>query len=167
MAIGLVVRYFKSGQLKEGYQLGQVGRFGRREIFGLVIAFISGLSILASACGGTAAAQEINVTLDDYFVRSSAASVAVGDVTLVAKNEAAQEHELVIIKTDLAPNALRTGDGGVVDEEGSGQAIGEIEDVEAGKSKKGTFKLSAGKYILICNLPGHYLQGMAVALEAK
>jgi hypothetical protein len=98
------------------------------------IILMAALPLGASACGRTTTAKEVNVVLADYSVKPSTASVPVGKLTLVAKNDAAQEHELVIVKTNLAPNALELK-GNQVDEEGSGQKIGEIEDVEAGKTK--------------------------------
>ena len=52
-------------------------------------------------------------------------------------------------------------DEGVVDEEGEGlELVDEIEDIEGGSSQSLTVNLDAGSYVLICNLPGHYAQGM-------
>jgi uncharacterized cupredoxin-like copper-binding protein len=39
-------------------------------------------------------------------------------------------------------------------------AVGEVEDVAAGTSKKLTLNLKKGHYVLICNIPGHYKSGM-------
>jgi uncharacterized cupredoxin-like copper-binding protein len=130
------------------------------------ISLIVALSVAASVCGGTTAAKEVQVILADYSVKPSAASVTAGQLTFVAKNDAAQVHELVIIKTDLAPEALKM-ESNEVDEAGSGQKIGEIEDVEAGKTQKATFDLPAGRHVLICNIPDHYQRGMVAVLEAK
>jgi hypothetical protein len=53
-------------------------------------------------------------------------------------------------------------DGGIDEEKLDEQAreIGEIPDVEAGETKEATFDLTPGKYVMFCNLPGHYAQGM-------
>ena len=37
---------------------------------------------------------------------------------------------------------------------------GEIPDVEADKTKSEEFELTPGKYVMFCNLPGHYAAGM-------
>ncbi len=49
-----------------------------------------------------------------------------------------------------------------VDETASGTVIGKIEQSElgSGKSASATFDLSPGKYVFICNLGGHYQNGM-------
>ena len=37
--------------------------------------------------------------------------------------------------------------------------IGEVEEVEPGKSKRFTVTVKAGKYLLLCNQPGHFKAG--------
>ena len=51
---------------------------------------------------------------------------------------------------------------GEVDETASGTVIGKIEQSElgSGKSAGATFDLSPGKYVFLCNLGGHYQNGM-------
>jgi uncharacterized cupredoxin-like copper-binding protein len=43
-------------------------------------------------------------------------------------------------------------------------SLGEISDVAPGKRGKLTLNLKAGKYILFCNQPGHYKDGMLTKL---
>ncbi|MGZ5326593.1 MAG: plastocyanin/azurin family copper-binding protein [Solirubrobacterales bacterium] len=38
--------------------------------------------------------------------------------------------------------------------------VGEIEGVQPGQSKSGSFEFTPGKYVMFCNLPAHYKQGM-------
>ncbi len=56
---------------------------------------------------------------------------------------------------------------GQVDESQSGMAIGSIAKSELGpgKSASGIFDLAPGKYVLFCNLRGHYTNGMHTAFE--
>jgi uncharacterized cupredoxin-like copper-binding protein len=51
--------------------------------------------------------------------------------------------------------------------EAKGEAAGEIADVAPGATKQGNFKLTAGKYVMFCNLPGHYAQGMYGSLTVN
>jgi hypothetical protein len=78
----------------------------------------------------------------------------------------------VVIKTDLAADALPTSEEGAVDEAGSGiEVIGEIEEFEPGETQSATFDLEAGSYVLICNVveeedgekEAHYKLGMRTA----
>jgi uncharacterized cupredoxin-like copper-binding protein len=118
------------------------------------IASVGALTML-TGCGG------VGVTLADYSVTPEESSAPAGEVTFDVSNDAEQTHEFVIFKTDLAEGDLPTNEDGDVDESGEGvELIDEIEDVEAGSSESLTVSLDAGNYVLICNLPGYYRQGM-------
>jgi uncharacterized cupredoxin-like copper-binding protein len=120
------------------------------------IASVGALTML-TGCGGGG----VGVTLADYSVTPEESSAPAGEVTFDVSNDAEQTHEFVIFKTDLAEGDLPTNEDGDVDESGEGvELIDEIEDVEAGSSESLTVSLDAGNYVLICNLPGHYRQGM-------
>ena len=72
------------------------------------------------------------------------------------------------LQTDLAADQLPTDDNGDVDEEGEGVTlVDEIEDIQGGSSESLTVNLDAGSYVLICNLPGHYQQGMHTSFSAS
>jgi hypothetical protein len=71
-------------------------------------------------------------------------------VTFEANNVGATAHELVIVDTDMAPDALVV-ENGKVNEAASGTLVGEIEvdELPPGASASGTFDLQPGKYVLI------------------
>jgi uncharacterized cupredoxin-like copper-binding protein len=53
-----------------------------------------------------------------------------------------------------------------VNEEKSGD-LGEVSELDPGKSGSLTLDLKPGVYILFCNVPGHYMAGMWTALTVK
>jgi uncharacterized cupredoxin-like copper-binding protein len=130
---------------------------------------MAGLTALAlAACGGGAEPTatpsgnaSVAVDLGEWHVTAVPASAPAGEIDFDATNSGNIEHELVIVKTDLAHDALVVVDG-KVDEAASGTLIGEIEpdELPAGGEASATFNLAAGNYALICNLPGHYGAGM-------
>ena len=116
------------------------------------------LGLVAASCGGGGG---IGTTLADYTITLDESSGDAGELTFDVTNDAEQTHEFVIFQTDLAADALPTNEDGDVDEEGEGVTlIDEIEDIEAGSDESLTVNLDAGSYVFICNLPGHYRQGM-------
>jgi uncharacterized cupredoxin-like copper-binding protein len=124
---------------------------------GPALALVSAVLLFLPACGGGGN----EVTLVDYSITPGETSAAAGEVTFDVKNDAAQTHEFVVFRTDLAEAELPTNEDGDVDEEGAGvELVDELEDITAGSSKSLTVNLTAGNYVLICNLPGHYRQGM-------
>jgi len=95
----------------------------------------------------------VNITMTEWKVAPSVATAPVGKVKFTAKNDGAQTHELVLFKTDLAPDKLPLDEEGAVDERGAGiELIDEVEDVEAGQSKSFEADLKPGNYLLVCNL---------------
>ncbi len=124
-----------------------------------VVLFAAGALLVATGCSSDSGG--VGATEADFSITLDADSAPAGDVTFDIQNDAGQTHEFVVFKTDLAPDALPVDDKGAVDETGEGVThIDEVEDITGGSSKSLTVKLDAGSYVLICNLPGHYAQGM-------
>ena len=125
----------------------------------LAVPMILGLALVTASCGDDDGA--IGVTLADFTITADPDSASAGEVTFDVTNDAEQTHEFVVFQTDLAPDQLPTDEGGDVDEAGEGVAlVDEIEDIEGSSTQSLTVNLDAGSYVLICNLPGHYAQGM-------
>jgi uncharacterized cupredoxin-like copper-binding protein len=121
--------------------------------------------------GASGGATTVDVTLQEFAVIPGAASAPAGSITFNATNMGPEDdHELVVIRTDLAPDALPTQANGAVEEEGEGvEAIDEIEEFPPGETQSLTVDLAAGNYVLICNVyteseqESHYQEGMRVA----
>jgi uncharacterized cupredoxin-like copper-binding protein len=112
----------------------------------------------------------VTIEMGDYFFQPKDAAAKAGSVTIDAPNIGQVEHELVLFKTNADPASLPLS-GSDVDEaalEKSGaEEGGEIEEVGPGESEEGTFDLTPGKYVMFCNLPGHYERGMYGSLTVK
>jgi uncharacterized cupredoxin-like copper-binding protein len=134
----------------------------------LSILAVVALALAAAACGGGGG---VSANLSDFKIELGSTSAKAGEVTFKVKNNGPSVHEFVVFKTDLAPDALPTKEDEngivIVDEEGQGvEAVDEIEDIAVGSNKELKVNLQAGKYVVICNLPAHYQQGMHSAFEA-
>jgi uncharacterized cupredoxin-like copper-binding protein len=111
-------------------------------------------------------APVVNVALKEFTISPSPASASAGAVNFKATNGGTVAHELVVLKTDKDPKSLPTkADGGI--DEAASNSVGEVSDLEPGKSGSTTLNLAAGRYVLVCNLPGHYAAGMATAFTVK
>jgi uncharacterized cupredoxin-like copper-binding protein len=134
----------------------------------LAVSMVVVLGLVAASCGdddgddGAAADGTVSATLADYSITLDQNSAPAGDVTFEVTNEAGQIHEFVVLQTDLAADALPTDDAGDVNEAGDPGIVlvDEIEDIEGGATPTLAVTLDAGSYVLICNLPGHYAEGM-------
>ena len=125
----------------------------------------------------TAKPPKQNLTLTEYQITPALQFIAKGKSNFVAKNSGTVKHEVVVVRgTD--PSALPTKPDGSVDE---GQIrkrdkVGETGDLKAGKTKSKTLKLSAGSYILFCNIidtepdgsqVSHFAKGMHTTINAS
>jgi uncharacterized cupredoxin-like copper-binding protein len=112
-----------------------------------------------SAGGGTAVAA----TEKDFSIAIDPTEVPAGEVTFTINNEGPSAHEFVVVQTDTAPGDLPVKDG-LVEEDGI-TVVDEAEDIAPSTTATLTIDLEAGSYVIICNLPGHYQQGMNVGLK--
>ncbi len=84
-------------------------------------------------------------------------SAPAGRVAFTVTNDGTMTHEMVVVpEPSGGPKALAKADG-TADEAG---ALGETSDVPPGTTKSFSVDMKAGKYVLLCNLPGHFAGGM-------
>ena len=103
--------------------------------------------------------------LSEWAVTADPTTVPAGEVTFEVSNTGAIPHELAIVHTDLAADALPVADGVV--NEAELDVVGRVEEFAGGAESSGTFELEAGSYVLICNIPAHYSQGMHAAFTVE
>jgi uncharacterized cupredoxin-like copper-binding protein len=117
----------------------------------------------AGAAGGGAKGSTLEIKMGEFYFDPKNATAKAGPTTIEAPNEGKSEHELVLFKSNMNPAKLPTEANGEVSEEKMDEVAeegGEIADVEAGETKSEDFDLTPGKYVMFCNLPGHYAAGM-------
>ena len=118
--------------------------------------------------GGGGTGKTLNVTENEYSIAPDPATVSSGKVTIKVTNSGAIKHELVILQTDSAPNALpKSAKKDEADEEKAGTTAGEFGALAAGASNSADFDLAPGHYVMICNITGHYSKGMAAEFTVK
>lgn len=127
-------------------------------------AMLIGAATLCVSPCYSSAQQVINTTLLSNAIHLDSGEVKAGNVTFDVHNAAGNKlvHELVVLKTTLADNALPVRNGQVPEQKF--KKMGEVEDVSPGASKRLTIKLAPGRYVLVCNKPGHYAMGMHSSL---
>ena len=127
-----------------------------------------GFCVLGAALdsGVALAAQTVNVSLHEdenghMIMTMRGGSVKAGSVTFKVTNKSHDiTHEFLIAPLtvplkDVPYDKARSGI-----KESALKGVKELGDLEPGKSGEMTVRLKAGKYLLFCNLPGHYKAGM-------
>ena len=93
-------------------------------------------------------------------------SVPAGTVTFDVTNDSKGIiHEMILspLKSDQAELPY-IADENRVDEETAGH-LGEVSELDAGKGGSLIVDLTPGSYILYCNIPGHFIDGMWTVLK--
>lgn len=129
----------------------------------IVIAAAVALASGLAAQVAVAAAPTVKVDLKEFKVLPSAKTAKAGKLTFAVKNIGKIDHELLVIKTNVAPGKLP-----VKNAQASVKGkVGEVKALKPGKSGKVTLTLAKGKYVLLCNLPGHYPAGQYTGFTVK
>lgn len=128
----------------------------------------------------------IEVGFDEWTIDNPTPTVAAGPATFVVENNGVVDHELLVLRTDTAAGELPQGISGPVPELAGKLVIGKPhqhistndsyavlnrpEDantaghIKPGESRAFEADLKPGKYVLYCNLPGHYQRGQYMEL---
>jgi uncharacterized cupredoxin-like copper-binding protein len=128
-------------------------------------AVIAALAVAATSCGGSGsgngATGGVAVTMKDFSIEATPGTFAAGNISFAIHNAGPSAHEFVIIRTDVAPDALPV-ENGVIPED-TIDLVDEAEDIAPGTDTSLSANLTAGSYVLVCNLPSHYGAGMHTA----
>jgi uncharacterized cupredoxin-like copper-binding protein len=140
--------------------------------------------VLNAACGAaenviedvddTREPTDVNVSLREFSIDPSPAFAPAGTVRFHVTNDGEEQHEFLVIRTELAPNALPRAANGSYQENGEGtELLDEIEMVMPGETRELELDLNEGGHVLICNMveieddivEAHYAKGMYAAFD--
>ena len=129
---------------------------------GLIAACASGTHHAAGS-----AAHVVDVTVENFKI-DVPASVPAGLTRFVIHGAGPTMHEFNVTRTDLAPTALPLAADGTVDDTEPHPGVthlAEAEGIDIGQTKDLTVMLTPGRYVLYCNMDGHYEAGMNAGLQ--
>jgi len=108
--------------------------------------------------------NKITANVHEWGIDVSAHKATAGDVTFTMANFGSIPHEFIVVKTDYEPGKIPVGANNRFDEEGDEvKAIDEIKEFPVNTSEVLTVNLEPGTYQLLCNIEGHYQNGMFTA----
>jgi uncharacterized cupredoxin-like copper-binding protein len=124
----------------------------------------AGLSAITASPAQTATSgTAVSVALVEWKLLPGQATVRAGRITFVVRNDGTMDHEFLILRSDRHHHSLKV-DGGKAVEAGR---LGEIPRIPSGTSKRITLKVPPGRYVMLCNLIGHYQAGQYAALRVR
>lgn len=89
-------------------------------------------------------------------------SMLTGQVNFAITNIGTMPHEMLVFRSDLPPSAYPVDSKGTIIEDGPGITLVSRGDlISPGQTQKRVVDLTQpGKYLFVCNLPGHFKAGM-------
>jgi uncharacterized cupredoxin-like copper-binding protein len=144
----------------------------RHKSYRLAVLTISAVALVAvSGCGSKQSASRADVPafkVSERDFRISAPKHArAGRLTLSVRNRGPVAHELILVRAER-PRLPFRADGFTVDEEAlEDVTAGALEPGQPGKDRRLDVHLRPGRYVLFCNMAGHYLAGMHRKLTVR
>ena len=131
---------------------------------------IAGVVFAAVGCGtqlGVAGSTTSLSVVERDFAVQTVKHVAAGDVVLRVRNRGPGSHELLVVRAPAGKLPFRS-DGLTIDEDAVSKAeVGVLEPDHAGVTRELHLRLAPGRYVLFCNMSGHFLGGMHADLVVR
>jgi uncharacterized cupredoxin-like copper-binding protein len=141
------------------------------------MATLAAVALLGAACSGSdgggsgsgdaSSGTSVTGTVQDFSISVDPSSASAGKVTFEVTNDGPSVHEFVILETGLAEDALPVEEGLVPEDSPDLTLVGELEDLEPSSTTTLEEDMSAGSFVIICNIAGHYQQGMHAAFTVE
>jgi uncharacterized cupredoxin-like copper-binding protein len=95
-------------------------------------------------------------------------TIKAGSVTFEVKNNSEKTiHEMLVLPIKDATTPLPYTKNESRLDENKTNSLGEVSELDPGKSGTLTLTMNPGKYLLTCNVPGHYAAGMWTLLTVS
>jgi uncharacterized cupredoxin-like copper-binding protein len=131
--------------------------------------------VITLLANGALAATIVKVELQDpssgsavknMEMKPDRTSAPAGPVTFQVHNASKSlVHEMIVVKTDQSPDALPYDQKQNEVNEDKIKSLGEVSELQPGKSGSLTLELKPGAYLLFCNQAGHLHGGMWTRLD--
>lgn len=110
-----------------------------------------------------AGSKEVDISLHEFAVDTTPATIADGLTNFIIENTGSGPHNFRVIQTELPADGLPLS-GDTVDETAV-NVVASSDTVTAGTFASVITTLDPGRYVLICNVPTHYGNGMRTEFQ--
>jgi hypothetical protein len=116
--------------------------------------------VVSAAAPSASPASGATISLTEWKV-TVGGTIKAGKTDLTITNVGVAPHELLVFKSDLDPSAYPTDAAGDIKEEGAGvKLVSDGDNIDPAGSQTRSIDLAPGKYLFVCNIAGHFKQGM-------
>jgi uncharacterized cupredoxin-like copper-binding protein len=126
--------------------------------------------VVVSGCASSGQAAKPGATVvpvkeRDFKIAAKRHDLPAGKVDFVVSNRGPDAHEFIVVKEIYSRLPMRS-DGLTVSEEALERfKAGSLEPGQPGGTRNLDLQLTPGRYVLFCNMSGHFMGGMHTDLE--
>ncbi len=131
-----------------------------RKLVAVLAAAAATLAVVAPV-GASGAKTVVSVRLKEWGVLPTPVKTKHGVVAFSVKNIGKLDHELVVLKTNIAPTKLPVKNAKAAEP----GRVGRVGPLKPGTSRTLVLTLKPGNYVLICNVLGHYKAGQRIGFK--
>lgn len=142
------------------------GHGGRARVaLALAAAVLSAglVAITASPADTATSGTVVSVSLTEWKLVPGQVTVRAGRISFIVRNDGTMDHEFLVLRSDRHHHSLKVKGGKAVE---AGR-LGEIPQIPSGTSKRITLRVAPGRYVMLCNMLGHYQAGQFAGLRAR
>ena len=142
-----------------------------RRVVGVAITALLMVAGIVSGCAhdakGVSGQAVVRVTERDFKI-TAPRTVRGGAVEILSRNRGPDDHELIVVREGGAARLPLRRDGITVDEDALEPVkAGALEPFAGGTVGVLHLNLAPGRYVLFCNMAGHFLGGMHSTLVVR
>ncbi len=132
----------------------------------LAAMFVGSTALAVHARAAPTRTTALHITERDFHI-SAPKHIASGNVTVTVTNKGPDDHELIVVRATTARLPLRS-DGLTANEEKLTPIIAlSLEPAAPGSVRTAHVQLEPGRYVLFCNMAGHFMAGMRTTLVVR
>jgi hypothetical protein len=113
--------------------------------------------------------HRMNVTTSETTFRLSQSDIPAGNIDLIVTNAGRSSHQMSVIKTNLGNNQLQLTPNELLNQQTSGEKVGELpaQELKGGATRVLSLNLTPGKYLIVSHLPGQAQSAMKAIFTVK
>lgn len=138
----------------------------------LTLSLCSVLVLVATACAGRGRADSsppghrLVIRERDFHI-TAPAHVRAGRVLVEVRNDGPDDHELLVVRWSAGPVGLPIRPDGITINEDALRPVVTLGPGSPGERRTVTVNLRRGRYVVFCNMAGHYMAGMRTVVEVE
>jgi uncharacterized cupredoxin-like copper-binding protein len=130
---------------------------------GVAVGVVALLAGPAAPADNATSASVVSVALSEWKLEPGQVTVRGGRVSFMVRNDGTMAHEFLVLRSERHHHVLKLKGGKAVE---TGR-LGRIPQIAVGESKRLSLKITPGKYVLLCNMLGHYQAGQYASLRVR